>query len=149
MNDPPFSEVRSRELGPFPRRPFPWWLLPVTIAMLGALALLWRLTAPAPVPPAMAAPVVETVERVVTATATATPAWTQTPRIVTATATAMPTSYPFCDEGAHAGDVCVPVARRVSPTAVPTCSPPEGTTHQTLCRVPGDPDVTSANGETQ
>jgi hypothetical protein len=151
---PPFTEVHSLRLGPFPRRAFPWWLLPVTIGMLGALALLWRVTEPAPSMPVIAQSAAQPVTvdfgpvntAIALALATGTPTATPPP---TATATQIVTfadQYGYCAPDSPAGAVCVPNRpQAITPTAVPTCYPG---TMAMLCQVPGDPDLTSGEQKT-
>lgn len=149
MSAPPFPEVRSPRVGPVPRHPFPWWLLPVTLGMLGAITLLWRVTGPTPppVPPVIAAapPVVQTV--LVVATATGTPAPTQTPDVVTATPTTTP-PYPFCGPKLAPGTTCLAIPKSPTPPPLPTCKA-DLTSFGETCTMPGEPGLTDGSETTQ
>jgi hypothetical protein len=158
MTAPPFPEVPSPRLGPFPRRSNAWpFLAFLCIVVIGA-KLLWIDQPPlspaaqsgstlpsAPVSVAFDAGPVNTA--IALALATATPTLTPVPTATATTAITLAMTYGYCAPSSPAGTVCVPNRPTpVTPPAIPTCYP--GTLAM-LCQVPGDPNLTSANGETQ
>jgi hypothetical protein len=152
---PPFPDVRSPRVGPIPRRPFPWWLIPVTFGLLGLLMLAWRMSEPAativwPTGQAQVQAINVNFDPVNTVIAqlaqspiplaTDSPTATHTPVVTDAE------RYGYCTPSMPMGTLCMPYPQPTqTPLPVATCYADS----TSLCRIPGDPEITGGNADTK